>query len=190
MKEKAAKIIRILTVPPILAAAMIVLLHHHRPDIFHSAADYAAALVGLSFLPILAYPICAVIPRLRERGREGQRNLAFIGTLAGYTLVFLYGECSGAGPELCFIFRTYFVAAVLLTFVNRLLKVRASGHGCSVTAPALFLCHYVGWTALPICVLLIAASFWGSLALKRHRPTELIGGASVCAVSFMICYLL
>lgn len=55
MKEKAAKIIRILTVSPILAAAMIVLLHHHRPDIFHSAADYAAALVGLSFLPILAY---------------------------------------------------------------------------------------------------------------------------------------
>lgn len=92
MKEKLAKIIRIITVPPILVAELIIVLLFRRPDIFHSAVDYAVALIFLGLFPILVYPICAMIPKLKKTGREGQRNLAFVGTVVGYTLAFLYSE--------------------------------------------------------------------------------------------------
>lgn len=143
MKEKIAKIIRIITVPPLLVVALIITLYLQNPSIFRDGTDYAVALVFLGLFPVLVYPIWAAVPKLKEKGREGQRNLAFIGTLIGYTFAFLYGELSGAVPELKLIFRTYFIAVLLLTFANKVLKKRASGHACSVVSSALFLCCFV-----------------------------------------------
>lgn len=190
MKEKIAKLVRVITVPPFLVAALIIILYIQKSDIFRSVTDYTAALVFLGLLPVLVYPIWAAIPKLKEKGREGQRNLAFIGTLIGYTLAFLYGELSGAVPELKLIFRTYFIAVLLLTFTNKVLKKRASGHACGVVSPALFLCCFVGWYTLPVCIFIIAVSFWGSLTLSRHKPMELLGGSIICLLSFAIAYLM
>lgn len=190
MKEKFAKLIRAVTIPPILVAILIVVLAMKNPDIFRNSLDYIIALVFLGLFPILVYPIWAVVPSLKESGREGQRNLAFIGTLIGYTVAFLYGELSGATSELTLIFRTYFIAVLLLTFTNKVLKIRASGHACSVISPAIFLGYFVGRTTLPACALMIAVSFWGSLTLKRHKATELLGGSVVCVVSFISAYLI
>lgn len=190
MKEKAAKIVRVITVPPFLVAALIIILYFQKSDIFRGITDYTAALVFLGLFPVLVYPIWAAIPKLKEKGREGQRNLAFIGTLIGYTFAFLYGELSGAVPELKLIFRTYFIAVLLLTFANKVLKKRASGHACSVVSPALFLCYFVGLYTLPVCIFIIAVSFWGSLTLKRHKPMELLGGSIVCILSFVSAYLM
>lgn len=190
MKEKLAKIIRIITVPPILVAELIIVLLFRRPDIFYSAVDYAVALIFLGLFPILVYPIWAMIPKLKKTGREGQRNLAFVGTVVGYTLAFLYSELGRVTSELKLVFGTYFIAVLLLTFMNKVLKVRASGHACSVVAPAVFLCYFCGWHTLPLCVLIIAVSFWGSLTLKRHKPMELFYGSTVCVISFIGAYLL
>lgn len=190
MKEKIAKIIRIVTVPPLLVVALIITLYLQNPSIFRDGTDYAVALVFLGLFPVLVYPIWAAVPRLKEKGREGQRNLAFIGTLIGYIVAFLYGELSGAVPELKLIFRTYFIAVLLLTFANKVLKKRASGHACSVVSPALFLCCFVGLYTLPVCIFIIAVSFWGSLTLKRHKPMELLGGSTVCILSFISAYLM
>lgn len=55
-----------------------------KPSIFRDGTDYAVALVFLGLFPVLVYPIWAAVPKLKEKGREGQRNLAFIGTLIGY----------------------------------------------------------------------------------------------------------
>lgn len=173
-----------------MVAALIIILYFQRPDIFRGVADYAVALIFLGLFPVMVYPIWAVVPKLKEKGREGQRNLAFVGTLIGYTFAFLYGEFSGASPELKLIFRSYFIAVILLTFVNKVLKKRASGHACSVVSPALFLCFFVGWRTLPVCILMISASFWGSLALKRHKPADLISGSIVCTLSFISAYLM
>lgn len=190
MKERIAKIIRIITVPPFLVAALIIILYFQKSDIFRGITDYTAALVFLGLFPVLVYPIWAVIPKLKEKGREGQRNLAFIGTLIGYTFAFLYGELSGAVPELKLIFRTYFIAVLLLTFANKVLKKRASGHACSVVSPTLFLYCFVGWYTLSVCIFIIAVSFWGSLTLKWHKPMEFLGGSIVCILSFISAYLM
>lgn len=190
MKERIAKIIRIITVPPLLVVALIIALYLRNPYIFRDGTDYAIALVFLGLFPVLVYPIWAAIPKLKEKGREGQRNLAFIGTLIGYTFAFLYGELSGAVPELKLIFRTYFIAVLLLTFANKVLKKKASGHACSVVSPALFLCCFVSWYTLPVCIFITAVSFWGSLTLKRHNPMELLGGSIVCILSFISAYLM
>lgn len=190
MKEKIAKIIRIITVPPLLVAALIITLYFRCPYIFRNGTDYAAALVFLGLFPIMVYPIWAFVPKLKEKGRREQRKLAFIGTLIGYTFAFLYGELNGAVPELKLIFRTYFIAAWFLTFTNKVLKKRASGHACSVVSPTLFLYSFVGWDTLPVCILIIAASFWGSITLKRHKPMESLGGGIICLLSFGGAYLM
>ena len=190
MKERIAKIVRIVTAPPIMVAILIVLLYVQQPEIFRNVADYAIALIALAVFPMLAYPIWAAIPKLKRQGRRTQRNLAFIGSLFGYTLAFLYGELNGATPELKLIFRTYFIAVVVLAFVNGVLKKKASGHACSVIAPMLFMCYFMGWHTVPACILLAAISFWGSLTLKRHKPIELFGGSVICAGAFICACLI
>ena len=187
-KEKIARIIRVITIPPILVSAMIVILYWKSRYFFGGVSDYVISLIGLGIFPVLAYPIQFMIPKLKEKGREGQRNLAFIGSVIGYFLAFLYGEMIGASAELRFIYRTYLIAVLLLVFMNKVLKKRASGHACSIMAPLLFLSYFVGWKVCIGCILIAASSFWASLVLKRHKASDLIAGSLVCIISFGIAY--
>lgn len=190
MKEKAAKGIRIITAPPVLVTALLIILEFRRPEIFRDVPDYVISLLTLGLFPVLAYLVWAAVPKWRAQGRKSQRKLAFIGSLIGYALAFLYGEISKATPELKMLFRTYIIAVVLLTFVNKVLKVRASGHACSVVSPALFLAYYAGWRTLIISIAVVSASFWASLVLKRHKPTDLLWGSLVCITAFIAARLL
>lgn len=74
---------------------------------------------------------------------------------------------------------TYFISVVLLTFVNKVLKVKASGHACSITAPCLLIAMFCGWYHIFPCLLIAAASVWASLYLKRHTVKELLFGALI-----------
>lgn len=177
---RAAKIIRVITVPPVMAAWLILALWRSGGVIVRTPSEAAISILFLSLLPLLAYPIAALVPSLRARGREGQRNLAFGLSLAGYLGGWLYGRFFDDGQTLLFIFGVYVLSVVILLVFNKLLGLRASGHACSVAGPILVICFVLrGWW-VPVCLGVFAASFWGSVRSGRHTVGEyLLGTLSV-----------
>lgn len=186
MKDRFAKLIRIVTVPPVLVGALIAILAGCRPGIFRNAGEAWFALFCLDVIPVLAYPLQSVIPGFRGKGREGQRKLAFLLSIAGYALAVSAGLATGASKELQFIYDSYLASVVMLTIVNKLLGIRASGHACSVTGPLLFLTYFFGAPAILPVALIAWGVAWSSLRLKRHTLPELAWGAAISAASFAL----
>ncbi len=87
MKQIIAKTIRTITIPPVMALAGLILLFLAKETVYQSTTDFMVALTSLVLLPTLAYPLAAVLPKYKEKGREGQRNMAFNMTALGYALL-------------------------------------------------------------------------------------------------------
>lgn len=183
-KNKLAKAIRVISVPPLLIMLLLILLYAFRRDIFGNPWDLLCMLVLLGIVPILAYPLQAVLPGWKEKGREGQRKLAFVLSIIGYTAAMAAGYLMNVSKELQLICNTYFISVVLLTVCNKLLHIRASGHACSMTGPLVFLIYFIGWQYFPVSLIVAAAVIWSSLYLKRHTVKDLILGILVCLIAF------
>lgn len=151
-KENIAKMIRIVTTPPILITALILILSISRDDIFRGMGEILMSILLLGMVPVLAYPLQRILPGWKEGGREGQRNLAFVLNLAGYMSALILGYLSGAGKNLKLIDITYFLSVVILTAFNKFIHIRASGHACGVTGPLLLLLYFTGWAVLIPCL--------------------------------------
>ena len=190
MKEKFAKFIRIVTVPPVMVTALIVILCIMRNDIFTSAIDVVLSLIFLALIPVLAYPFSILVPKIKEKGREGQRNLAFVLTAIGYVAIWLYGLLSASNQNLLLIYTGYFLSVVILLILNKLLKIRASGHACSITGPIVFVSYFLGFKGLIAGIITYALIFWASITTKRHTPQEFVFGTATCIVSFMFSFLI
>lgn len=186
--EKTAKMIRVMTVPPVLVIALILILSYTNESIFHGYADRFVAAFFLGIIPLLAYPLQQILPFWKEDSREGQRRLAFLLSIVGYVAAVIEGLLSGAGKELQFIYNTYFISVVLLAILNKMMKLRASGHACSVTGPLVFLIYFVGWIVIIPCLLVYGGSIWASIKLKRHTKKDLFMGTAVCLLSFLCAY--
>lgn len=184
-KQLTAKIIRTVTVPPVMVLIMLVILWFRNNELFFHLSDAVAAVCGLVILPVLAYPLQRFSPKYKDAGREGQRRLAFIFSLLGYSICFVYGLIADVHIELRIIFITYFLSVVLLIICNNLLHIKASGHACSITGPLVFLAYFLGVRAVLPCVLLFSLICWSSLALKRHSKQELFFGTLVCVIAFL-----
>lgn len=183
-----ARLIRVLTVPPVMALALMLCLYGG--GIVPDRAQALGAVLSLGLVPVLAYPISAAVPGLRRRGREGQRNTAFIMSLLGYAGGWLMGTLQGLGPGMMFIYGTYLFSVLILLVFNKLFKLRASGHACSVTGPALLIiCFLRGWWPLP-CLAVYGLSFWASLASRRHSAGEYILGSLSCVLAMGLALLL
>ena len=187
--QKLAKLIRILTVPPIMVILLIVMLWVHCRTMFLTAWDACFAVLFLGIAPLLAYPMQKWIPGYKTRGREGQRELAFIFNIVGYIAAWGYGLISGASRELQFIFNAYLLSVLILSAVNKLLRVQASGHACSVIAPAGFACYFGVYAFAGVYLVLAAASMWASVYLKRHKPSDMLWGVLTFACAFFIATL-
>lgn len=183
-KKKLAKVIRVITVPPLLIIVLLILLYNFRADIFNSPWELLWLLLLLGIVPVLAYPLQLLLPGWKAKGREGQRKLAFILSIAGYTAAMAVGYGMHVSNDLQLICNTYFISVVLLAILNKLFHVRASGHACSMTGPLVFLIYYIGWIYLPISLIVAAAVIWSSLYLKRHTVKDLILGILVCLAAF------
>ena len=84
-KLRAAKIIRVVTVPPVFAALLTTILYIAMGDAaFANRFHYAEAVFSLSLLPVVPYALCAVIPALKKRGRKFERTVALIFSVTGY----------------------------------------------------------------------------------------------------------
>lgn len=190
MKTKIAKITRIITVPPIMILGLIIILSSLRKDIFQNTTQIIISILFLGIVPILAYPLQPILPKFKDKGREGQRELAFILNIAGYILAVIIGYFMGVGSNLQFIYNTYLISVILLTIINKGFHIRASGHACSATGPLLFLVYLFGFKAIVPCIIVGALTIWASLTLKRHTKKDITMGIITCIFAFGFAWLL
>lgn len=188
-KEIFAKIVRTVFVPPVMVTALILVLLVARKGVISSGAETAAAILFLGIVPVLAYPAQHFMPCYKDAGREGQRKLAFLFSLAGYALALASGIVLRSGRGMMLVFFTYFISVLLLTFCNAVLKIRASGHMCSITGPMALLAWFFDWKVLIPCILLFILVAWSSVLLKRHTVQEIVFGGCVGVMGFFFSIL-
>ena len=189
-KERFAKIIRALSVPPVMVSVLIFILAFHTEDVFRNASEIVIMIVLLGIVPVWAYVLSGIIPAVRVQGREGQRKLAFITNLVGYSIALLWAVLANVDKELLLICLTYFLSVIILTICNKGFKFRASGHASSFTGPLVFLIYFFGWKAIIPSLFIAALIIWSSLYLKRHTAKELTGGILVNVISFIISQII
>lgn len=189
MKQKFAMFIRVISVPPLMVTYLLALLFFFREGVFANTGEFIAALTFLAIIPALAYPIAAIVPKLRAGGRPTQRKAAFVASVIGYVGGFIYGVAARISKPVLTILSAYLISLLMLVLFNKVIKIRASGHACSVTSPIFFATYYFGWAAFVPAMALYAAIFWASLATKRHTVREFLLGTVVCVISATIAVI-
>lgn len=190
MTEKLAKGFRIATIPPVLVTLLLTLLYASGLGIINALHELLFGIIFLALIPASAYPLSGVIPSVRARGREGQRKLAFVTSMVGYALGVIYAYAARLSAEYKTLFVTYLVSVVILTFFNKILKIRASGHACGTFGPMLPAVYFLGWQWIFPCAAICAGVIWSSLYLSRHTKNELFYGALCSASAFVICSII
>lgn len=176
--EKAAKAVRVCTVAPIMACGMLTWVFSAEPAVFDGTLNFVFGLVFLTVLPLLAYPLQPYIPKFKERGRSGQRELAMIFAVAGYLLGCIISFIRNAPGSLWVIYLEYLLSGLCILVFNKAFHLKASGHACGVGGPICLL-HYFQLPILLPGVLLIFAVCWSSLKMERHTWPQLFGGACI-----------
>lgn len=189
MLNKIAKVIRIITVPPVMVAALLTLLFF-TDDVFPAPLDYWLTLLFLAVVPMLAYPAQLLVSRWRAGGRKTQRLLAFVFSFVGYSAAVIVSIVRNAIPNLLYISGVYLASVILLTLFNCFTPWHASGHSCSTAGPILLVCLFSGWYAVPVGLVIFGASFWASVYMKRHTVREFLLGALCGGLAALITYFI
>lgn len=187
--DRTAKVIRVITIPPLMVLALLAVLYGFRGELFRDLGELMVSIFFLMLVPVLAYPIAFAVPRLRKKGREGQRNLAFVMNTVGYLGAVVWGKVRDISLLLMQVFWTYFLSVCILLIVNKVIRRRASGHACSITGPLILMVWLLDWRALFPSALIFALIIWASLRTKRHTPKELILGSLCAFAAFGISFL-
>lgn len=183
-----AKIIRGATVPPAIVTVLFVLLYILREDVVETPLDLALSIFFLAVVPVLAYPLQAIVPAFRPGGQKMKRRLAFILSIMGYIAAFTVSMLRGAIPNLAYIDAVYLCSVLVLTLLNVCTPWHASGHACSIVGPIGLLACFFGWRAILVGAVIVALSFWSSVYLKRHTVREYLLGAVSPLVSALLMY--
>ena len=177
----AAKTIGYITVAPVVAFGVLTMLFLGAQKQFGNPTHCILALINLSLLPLLAYPIQLLIPKLRAGGRAVQRKMAFVSAVIGYTLGIISAALLHAPKGFWTLYIAYFSSGAVLSFINKALNIKASGHACGVAGPILLCAWYLGGMYF-LLLLLIPIVFWARIRQGRHTLRELLLGASVSSV--------
>ena len=157
---------------------------------FISWVDLLFTVLFLTVLPLLAYPLQPVIPHFKDKGRDGQRNLAMIFAVFGYVGGIIYSFAADSGLNLKMVFMTYLISGVMILFSSKVLHFKASGHACGIAGPmalALVLGLWIWWIYLPLFIIVCATS----VKMKRHTfPQFLVGGIIPVVVTAVLYILL
>ncbi len=187
MMTKFYKLIRVISIPPIVVSIMILIL---RINNYLTNLEALLLFIFLGLIQLIAYPISYLIPFFKKQGREGQRTLAFYIGIIGYSIGLIYAICAELPFKLEIIYFTYFNSIIILTFINKVLKVRASGHLTSITGPLVGLTYFMGPLLIIPSAIFYLLVFVSSLKLKRHTVKEMILGTLVVLVSFGLANLI
>ncbi len=184
IKEKIVKAIRVLTVPPLLASVFLVIVKCTSASVFAKPLDFIMSIVFLGAFPLLAYGVWAIVPKLKNGGRNTQRRLAFVFSLVGYIALWVYSRIAKVNREMSLICDTYFFSVLLLSIINFVFKIKASGHACGISGPLLLSVHFMGWVSAFPCLALGIISFWASVKSGRHTLKQLFAGTLTAAAAF------
>ncbi len=176
--KKFSYIIRVLTVAPLMALVMLLILYFRDPSFFGSFTVFALAIVFLVIFPLLAYPLQRFSPKYKDKGRDGQRTLAFVFAVAGYVFGCLLALFLPTSPSVLIIYASYLLSGGIAMALNRLMHFQASGHACGVTGPFILLVYF-GSAAGYIGFAVLAAAWASSIYMKRHTHLQLLIGALI-----------
>jgi len=175
--KKFAYIIRILTVAPLMALVMLLVLYTH-PQFFGSTAVFLLVVLFLVIFPLLGYPLQRFIPKYKDKGRDGQRALAFIFAVAGYILGCLVAIFLPTPRNVLIIYFSYLLSGSITMAINKLFHFKASGHACGITGPFTLLVYFgsaAGYIGIPV----LALAWLSSIHMKRHTHLQLLVGALI-----------
>lgn len=162
-----AKVIRILTVPPVMTALLPLVLRLKRGAF--PGASLGLTILFLSILPTLSYAVWAIIPSLRAQDRNIQRKMAVLFSVAGYVAGTIYCFYAGLGRIERIVYLTYFLSGTIIALLSFCLHLKSSG----MAGPLLMLGLEVNpWFFLGF--MLLGIVFWSSLCLRRHTAGELL----------------
>ena len=139
----------------------------------------------LALLPCVAYPLCALIPALKRKGRAAERTTAVVFSLAGYVGAYacaLAEGLTGVDRTVCLI---YLFSGLTIAVVQKLTGLHISGHACGLSGPVAVAAFYLH-PAFALGYLLLLPVVISSLALKRHTGWELTIGAAVPVIVMFI----
>ena len=183
-----AKFLRIMTIPPVLAIVLITVIFGADQASFGGYTQYGAMILFIAVFPSLAYLLQPFLPGFKEKGREGQRELAFFTSVLGYLCGVIFAIVTRAPSIIHIICWSYLLSVGLLTLVNKTTPVKASGHACGVAGPLCALIYYFGIIALPVTVVFILMA-WSSIKLKRHGCFDIIFGGATSVTAFFLALL-
>ena len=68
---------------------------------------------------------------------------------------------------------------MILLFVNKVLRVKASGHACGISGPFTLATVYFGWIAAAIGVATLILVYFASIKMGRHTTSQYITGSLI-----------
>lgn len=183
--QKLAYPTRIITAAPFMATLLFSLLYLFQPTAFTDLTHYLCSLLFFAVLPLLAYPVAAIVPALRAKGRPAQRHLAIVFSVVGYLAGLLYLGLAGGTRTEWMVYLTYAISGVGIALFSFVFHFKASGHACGVSGPVAMLAYCLGapWLA---CYLLLALVFWASLKMRRHTVAQLAVGSLIPVMAIVM----
>lgn len=188
--EKFCKIIRIITLAPLLAGFSAAMIALFCPDVFPTAWHFIYTLVFLTVLPLTAYPLQKYIPKFKDKGRSGQRTLAMIFAVIGYILCLVVNALSSASAGMWLITLEYFISGVLILVFNKGFHIKLSAHGCGTVGPVFLLLYFGLYAPAAVMCVFSALSYYASVRAKHHTLPQLIGGSAVSVGVLILLALL
>lgn len=191
--NKIAKIIRVLTISPIMALGICLIIFFGVEDSFSSVPIFLLTVFCLAIFPVLAYPferkfhfMNKINPALTPRAAD--RKMAIVFSVISYTVILLVCLLNKESTIVKQLVLTYFISGVLISISSFAFKMEASGHMCGIVGPMVFLSVKISYWFL---LILIPLGFvvWSSLKLKRHTLVQLILGSLMPIIGFIISLL-
>lgn len=183
--QRLAKVLRVVTLPPMMALLSFTIIYLVKPNIFGSWVHYFLSLVFLVIFPLLAYPLQLFLPPFKNQGRKGQRNLAILMSILGYVFSVGYSFIFHVPLELKELLLSYLISGALVGLISKASNVKASGHACGVAGPIVYLIYFLGWWYV-FGVFLLLVVCWASIKTKRHNRKEFLFGSMIPLLGFSL----
>ena len=177
--EKFCKIVRMITLAPVLAAFSITMIGICCPEVFPTVWHYGYTVLYLGILPLLAYPLQAVTPHFKDKGRDGQRTLAMLFAVAGYIFCLITNLFAGATNGMWIICLEYLLSGILILVFNKGLHIKLSAHGCGSAGPIFLLLYFGLYIPASLMAVVTVFAYVASVKAKHHTVMQLIGGSAV-----------
>ncbi|MBR5870862.1 MAG: hypothetical protein IKZ09_07485 [Clostridia bacterium] len=181
MMQNIFKTIRKITIPPVFAALFLTLVYLSHRAYIGSIGHLLGAVFFLSVLPTLAYPMQKVLPKYKNRGREGQRSLAILFSFGGYLLGTLTAFAIETPFELRLLYVQYLLCGIGMFVLNKIFGIKASGHACGIVGPVIMCLYFGMYIPALIGAALILPVYISSVRTGQHTVPQLFGGSSIPA---------